>query len=69
MITAGSQHLKKVELGEGEQFAAGAHCSARGKVAKPIEEEAADVVHLLQPLLVLCLPLLHHILVKCLPGL
>ena len=31
MITAGSQHLKKVELGEGEQFAAGAHCSARGK--------------------------------------
>ena len=53
MITAGSQHLKKVELGEGEQFEAGAHCSARGKLARPIEEEAAGVVHLLQSLLVL----------------
>ena len=53
MITAGSQHLKKVELGEGEQFAAGAHCSARGKLARPIEEEAADVVHLLLVLLLL----------------
>ena len=53
MITAGSQHLKKVELGEGEQFAAGAHCSARGKLARPIEEEAAGVVHLLLVLLLL----------------
>ena len=53
MITAGSQHLKKVELGEGEQFAAGAHCSVRGKLARPIEEEAAGVVHLLLVLLLL----------------
>ena len=47
--------LEESRARSGEQLAAGpgAHCSARWKLARPIEEEAAGVVHLLQPLLVL----------------